>query len=102
LSACLSARGARYHLRGRALVAAVSLDLALGGVTIIVGPNGAGQSTLLRLLSEELSPALGEVLCDGVEVRRVAPWLLACKRAVMTQAHHYLSLHRLRSRAARA
>jgi iron complex transport system ATP-binding protein len=88
LSASLSARGASYHLHRRALVDAVSLELALGAVTIIVGPNGAGKSTLLRLFSGELSPTAGEVFCDGVGMTRLAPWFLACRRAVMTQAHH--------------
>jgi iron complex transport system ATP-binding protein len=85
LSGFLSAQDASYHWRGRALVDAVSLDVALGRVTIIVGPNGAGKSTLLRLLSGELPSTAGAISCDGVAVERLAPWLLACKRAVMTQ-----------------
>jgi iron complex transport system ATP-binding protein len=88
LSALLSARGVSYRLRRRALVDSVSLDIAPGSVTIVVGPNGAGKSTLLRLLSGELSPTAGEVLCDGAMVKRLTPWFLACKRAVMTQAVH--------------
>jgi len=86
LSGFLSARGASYHRRGRALVDAVSIDVQLGRVAIVVGPNGAGKSTLLRLLSGELTPTAGAICCDGAAIDRAPPWLLACKRAVMTQS----------------
>ena len=86
MSAFLSAQGASYHWRGRALVDAATLDVALGSVTIVIGQNGAGKSTLLRLLSGELTPTAGSIACDGIDVRRQPPWRLACKRSVMTQA----------------
>jgi iron complex transport system ATP-binding protein len=86
VSAFLEARRVSYHRRGRALVDAVSLEVSLGRFTIVIGPNGAGKSTLLRLLSGELTPTAGVVACDGARVESLAPWRLAHRRAVMTQA----------------
>jgi iron complex transport system ATP-binding protein len=46
------------------VVDGVSLDLADGGFTVIVGPNACGKSTLLRGLARLLPPRRGTVLLD--------------------------------------
>jgi iron complex transport system ATP-binding protein len=86
LSAFLSAREVSYLWRGRPLVDAVSLELEVGKTTVLVGPNGVGKSTLLRLLSGELRPTSGSVSYAEESLGRTPPWLLACRRAVMTQS----------------
>lgn len=82
----LSMRAASYGLRARALVRSASLDVWPGQVVAVAGPNGAGKSTLLRMMSGELRPTEGEVRIEGERLDAVAPWRLACRRAVMTQA----------------
>ena len=49
------------------------LDLAVpdGRVTVIVGPNACGKSTLLRALGRLLTPRSGTVLLDGAELSRL-------------------------------
>ena len=44
-----------------------NLDVAIpeGAVTVIVGPNACGKSTLLRALARLLKPTTGQVLLDG-------------------------------------
>lgn len=85
MSPILEARGLDFAVRGTKLVREASLSLATGMTTIIVGPNGAGKSTLLKLLTGELAPAPGEVRLDGVPLREIPAWKLACQRAVMAQ-----------------
>ena len=53
-----------------ALVAldAVSLAVAAGTVTAILGPSGSGKSTLLRCLNFLVLPDSGEVRCDGTVI----------------------------------
>ena len=53
-----------------ALVAldAVSLAVAAGTVTAILGPSGSGKSTLLRCLNFLVLPDSGEVRCDGAVI----------------------------------
>ncbi|MFL1428449.1 MULTISPECIES: ABC transporter ATP-binding protein [unclassified Nocardiopsis] len=49
------------------------LDLAVppGRITVIVGANACGKSTLLRAMSRLLSPRGGRVLLDGEQVHRM-------------------------------
>lgn len=49
----------------RNAVVDVSLGIAPGSMTAIVGANGAGKSSLLRALNGTIQPTRGEVLLDG-------------------------------------
>jgi ATPase subunit of ABC transporter with duplicated ATPase domains len=50
---------------GDALFENVSLRVASGECIGLVGPNGVGKSTILRLVARELEPAAGTVRVDG-------------------------------------
>lgn len=72
--AATPALGDRHELRAERLslgyderLVVEHLDLAIEGgrVTVIVGPNASGKSTLLRGLSRLLRPLAGAVLLDG-------------------------------------
>ena len=43
----------------------VSLTLPTGMVTVLVGPNGCGKTTLLKAAARLLKPTSGEVRYDG-------------------------------------
>ncbi len=58
---------------GSRILREVSFDASAGEVTVVLGRNGVGKSTLLRTLMG-LHPALsGSVRVDGVELGRMAP-----------------------------
>jgi len=59
-----------YRIDGSSVVAlrGVTLDLAPGTVTALVGPSGSGKSTLLRLLACLDRPDKGSIRIDGTEV----------------------------------
>jgi iron complex transport system ATP-binding protein len=52
------------------VVVELSLQVADGEITCIVGPNGCGKSTLLRALARLLRPAEGAALLDGQAIHR--------------------------------
>ena len=64
------------------------LDLAVppGRITVIVGANACGKSTLLRAMSRLLSPHEGEVLLNGKSIHRMAPKALARTLGLLPQS----------------
>jgi iron complex transport system ATP-binding protein len=67
----LAAEDVTLGYGGRPIVEDLSLRVATGTVTTIIGPNGCGKSTLLRALGRLLAPEAGRVLLDGKEIARV-------------------------------
>jgi iron complex transport system ATP-binding protein len=67
-------------------VSGVSVEIAAGEVTAIVGPNGCGKSTLLRTMARLLSPPEGRVRLDGEDVQRISPRRFATRVALLPQA----------------
>jgi iron complex transport system ATP-binding protein len=49
----------------RTVVERLSLEIAPGRITAIVGANGCGKSTLLRALARLIAPMQGSILLDG-------------------------------------
>lgn len=90
-------RGARVQLRGVGLTVPgphgsvellrdVDLDVAPGRVVAVVGPTGAGKTTLVQLVARLSDPSAGEVLLDGVDVRDVDPADLTRHVALVSQS----------------
>ena len=56
----------------------LSLDIRAGEIVALVGPSGAGKTTLVNLLPRFLAPTSGEITLDGVPVNE---WDLKSLRA---------------------
>ena len=52
---------------------AVSLEVATGSLTALLGPSGSGKSTLLRCIAGLETPDTGEILISGEDVTGAAP-----------------------------
>ncbi|MGH9264998.1 MAG: ABC transporter ATP-binding protein [Acidimicrobiales bacterium] len=63
--------GFRYPGTDVDVLSEVDLHLPAGSVIAVVGENGAGKTTLVKLLSRCYEPTVGEVLVDGVDLRRL-------------------------------
>lgn len=64
----------------------LSLTVADGRVTTIVGPNGCGKSTLLRTMARLLRPAAGRVLLDGAPIQDLHTRDVARRMALLPQS----------------
>jgi ATP-binding cassette subfamily B protein len=56
----------------RPVIADVSFEVKGGSVVAIVGPTGAGKTTLVNLIARFYDPQEGRILIDGVDVREVS------------------------------
>jgi iron complex transport system ATP-binding protein len=69
----------------RTIVQDLSLGIPTSQITVIVGPNACGKSTLLRALGRLLNPKHGSVLLDGDEIRSLPTREVAQKLGVLPQ-----------------
>ena len=63
----------RYPARPDALALdGFALDVAAGETVAIVGPSGAGKTTVFQLLLRFYDPQQGSIRCDGIDIRELA------------------------------
>lgn len=86
----LVAKGLHKHFGGAVAVDDVSLTLSPGEVHAVVGENGAGKSTFMRMLAGILVPTEGEVQMDGSRLEPGSPQ--AAIDAGISLVHQELSL----------
>lgn len=70
---------------GPRVLAGVSLEIPAGGALGLIGPTGAGKSTLAHLLPRLYEAQAGRVEVDGVDVRALDPAALRAAVAVVFQ-----------------
>jgi len=69
-AASIEVRGLARSFGGRDAVAGLEFDVRPGELFGLVGPDGAGKTTTLRMLAGVLRPSRGDALVDGVSVAR--------------------------------
>jgi iron complex transport system ATP-binding protein len=77
--------GVEFGYGGGFRLAGVSFELGEGEVLGVVGPNSAGKTTLLRLLTKVHAPAAGEIRLRGTPLARIPRRALAREVAVVPQ-----------------
>ena len=63
----------------------VGLSFYAGQVSAVLGPNGCGKSTTVKLVNRALVPARGQVLLDGADVAGMGRKEVARRVAVLAQ-----------------
>ena len=66
--AVIDVRDVHYEIGGRPIFTGVSLTARRGRITAIMGPSGTGKTTLLRLITAQISATRGQVLAFGTDV----------------------------------
>jgi len=60
-----------YEGQDRPALADFSLEVAPGGLCVLLGPSGSGKSTVLRLIAGLAEPDSGRILLDGRDLTGV-------------------------------
>jgi glycine betaine/proline transport system ATP-binding protein len=58
---------------GKRAVDGVSLEVAAGGICVLMGLSGSGKSTLLRMMNGLVTPGSGQVRVDGRDLALLSP-----------------------------
>jgi len=69
--ALVTVRDLSFSRGARQIFKNINLDIMRGKVTAIMGPSGTGKTTLLRLISGQLTPNSGSVTVAGVEIHKL-------------------------------
>ncbi|MDB5428406.1 MAG: ATP-binding transporter protein, partial [Phenylobacterium sp.] len=71
--------GVEKRYGAHAALAGVSLAVALGEFTALVGGSGSGKTTLLKTINRLVTPDAGSVRVLGDDVAEIEPYLLRRK-----------------------
>jgi iron complex transport system ATP-binding protein len=79
--------GQSLHLTYDSVVVAENLDVRIprGALTVIIGPNGCGKSTMLKALARMLRPTRGTVLLDGADIHNEPTKAIARRLGLLPQ-----------------
>ena len=75
----------RYRPDGADVLRRVNLHLPAGSTVALVGDNGAGKTSLVKLLCRFYDPTEGRILIDGVDLRALDPDLWRARLTAVFQ-----------------
>ena len=77
--------GFAYPNTTNAALASVNLDVRAGELIALVGPSGAGKTTLINLVARFIEPTRGSIELDGVPIRELTRASLRHQLALVSQ-----------------
>jgi ABC-2 type transport system ATP-binding protein len=79
MSAILECRDLTKTFGSKLALSGVNLSIERGQIVGLLGPNGSGKTTFIKLANDLLSPTRGEILIDGkkpgLETKRIVSYL---------------------------
>ncbi len=84
-------RGIEKHYAGRHVLGPIDLAIEPGGVTALIGANGAGKSTMLTIIGRLLEADSGRVEVGGLDVRLAKSKELAKVVSILRQENHFMA-----------
>ena len=85
-------KGLTVGYGGKTVIREVSMAFQPGRVTVLLGPNGCGKSTLMKTTLGLLPRQGGEILYDGVDLERLTTRQVARKAAYLAQSREIPSI----------
>src|SRR5690606_373627 len=83
--AALRLQGVTFAYEGDPVLHDVTFDVPAGATVALVGPTGAGKSTIISLAARLVDPDAGSVCYDGIDARELSAEALAATVALVPQ-----------------
>ncbi len=75
----------RYPLTDRDVLSDVSFSVNKGQALALVGENGAGKTTVVKLVTRLFEPTSGRILLNGMDAARFSPRSVQCEMSIIFQ-----------------
>jgi branched-chain amino acid transport system ATP-binding protein len=79
MPAALQAHEISVEFAGLRALDRVSLRLEPGEILGLIGPNGSGKTTLINVITGQIAPIEGRVLCNGDDITGLSPPKIAAR-----------------------
>ena len=83
----ITAQNISYWIGQQPILHRLSFTIHPGELTVVLGQNGAGKSTFLKVLSGEKQPTMGQVMMNNQNLHKLPVQKLALIRAVLSQQY---------------
>lgn len=92
LTGAVEFRDVRFHyVPGVEIIRGFSLKVQPGQTIALIGPTGCGKSTILNLISRFYDVTGGELLLDGIDIRKLSLKRLRQQFGIVLQESHLFS-----------
>lgn len=81
----LAIRSASLSIGGEAILDTVDLSFPSGEVVALIGHNGSGKSSLIKMMAKQLSPTNGSITLDGKDITHMTERAFARSVAYLPQ-----------------
>ena len=89
MAPAISLKQISFSYRSQVVLKDITLEIPRQSLLALIGPNGGGKTTLLRVMSKALKPQHGTVLLDGRALESHSARGLAQKLAVISSEQHF-------------
>lgn len=83
----ISANNISYWIGQHAVLHRLSFTIRPGELTVVLGQNGAGKSSFLKIIAGEQRPTMGRVMLGNSDLHGIPVQKLATMRAVLSQQY---------------
>jgi len=73
------------YIKDKLVLKDVNIDIEAGSLVAIVGPTGAGKTTLINLLMRFYAPDKGNILIDGIDISKLSQFDLRSSFSMVLQ-----------------
>jgi len=82
----LKATGLGAGYNGKRIIDGIDITIPHGKISVIIGANACGKSTLLKTLARLIKPYAGEISLNNQDLRKIAPKKLAQSLGLLPQS----------------